>query len=96
MGWDWLANGKLLAAAEEAGFSIMVSADQNIWHQVSLAGRSAVVVTGSNHGATVRQHARGLCWKPATGRRRGLRSDSDPQAAPPPTALSAPRFLIDV
>lgn len=61
MGWDRLANGKLLAAAEEAGFSIMVSADQNIWHQIHHTGRKiTLVVIGSNHWETVRQHAQAV------------------------------------
>ena len=50
MGWDRVANGMLLTAAEEAGFSILLSADQNIWHQNRMAGRKiALVVLGTNH-----------------------------------------------
>jgi hypothetical protein len=30
MGWDRVANGMLLTAAEKAGFSILLAADQNI------------------------------------------------------------------
>jgi hypothetical protein len=30
MGWDTLTNGDLLAAAEAAGFDIMIIADRNI------------------------------------------------------------------
>jgi hypothetical protein len=50
MGWDRIANGLLLAAAEEGGFSILLSADQNIWDQTRMAGRKiALVVLGTNH-----------------------------------------------
>ena len=32
-GWDTLANGELLPAAEEAGFNILLTADQNLAYQ---------------------------------------------------------------
>jgi len=32
-GWDRLANGELLKAAEEAGFDLLLSTDKNIQHQ---------------------------------------------------------------
>jgi hypothetical protein len=55
MGWDRSENGRLLTAAEQAGFSIMVSADQNIWHQQRLAGRRiALVVLTTNHWETIK------------------------------------------
>lgn len=57
-----LENGELLKAAEEAGFDVMVTSDQNIRYQQNLQGRKlALVVLGSNiwpivreHGATIR------------------------------------------
>jgi hypothetical protein len=61
LGWERLANGRLLAAAEEAGFSILLSADQNIWHQNRMAGRKiALVIIGSNRWATVRERAQSI------------------------------------
>ena len=54
MGWDALANGVLLAAAEQAGFDIMVTSDQNIGHQQNLIGRRiALVVLTTNHWLTI-------------------------------------------
>ncbi len=59
MGWDRLANGLLLTAAEQAGFAILISADQNIWHQNRMAGRKiALVVLGTNHWDTIKREAR--------------------------------------
>jgi hypothetical protein len=55
MGWDKIANGKLLAAAEAAGFAIIVSADQSIWRQQNMAGRKiALIVTTTNHWDTIK------------------------------------------
>ena len=50
MGWpDQLENGKLLEVAEQSGFDVMVTSDQNIRYQQNLAGRKlALVVLGSN------------------------------------------------
>jgi hypothetical protein len=59
MGWpDQLENGELLTAAEESGFDVMVTADQNIRYQQNLKGRRvALVVLGSNNiWPIVRRH----------------------------------------
>ena len=50
MGWpDQLENGELLKVAEQSGFDVMVTSDQNIRYQQNLAGRKlALVVLGSN------------------------------------------------
>ena len=50
MGWpDQIENGELLTAAEQAGFDVMVTSDQNIRYQQNLTGRNlALVVLGSN------------------------------------------------
>jgi len=62
-GWNsQLENGELLKAGEEAGFDVMVTADQNIRYQQNLKGRKlSLVVLGSNiwpivqeHGVTIR------------------------------------------
>lgn len=39
MGWSELTNGDLLAAAEEAGFGILITTDQNLRYQQNLAQR---------------------------------------------------------
>jgi hypothetical protein len=56
-GWARITNGELLEAAEAAGFDLVVTADQNIVYQQSLAGRQlALVVLGSNIWPIVRNH----------------------------------------
>lgn len=58
MGWEAIANGRLLSAAESAGFAIMVTSDQNIAHQQNLSGRQiALVVLTTNHWLTVKSRA---------------------------------------
>jgi hypothetical protein len=59
MQWpDQLENGELLKLAEEAGFEVLVTSDQNIRYQQNLAGRKlALVVIGSNIWPVVRQHS---------------------------------------
>ena len=58
MGWEGLANGELLKAAEQDGFDLMVTADQNIQYQQNLAGRRiALVVLSTNFWPTIRANA---------------------------------------
>jgi hypothetical protein len=46
-GWDRLTNGDLLAAAEEAGFELFLTADKNLRYQQNLSGRKlSIVVLG--------------------------------------------------
>lgn len=42
-GWSTLANGELLAAAEDS-FDLMITTDQNLRYQQSLAGRSLSIL----------------------------------------------------
>lgn len=58
MQWpERLKNGELLNAAEQAGFDVMVTADQNIRYQQNLTDRKlALVALGSNIWRLVRQH----------------------------------------
>lgn len=58
MGWpDQLENGELLKIAEQSGFDVMVTSDQNIRYQQNLTGRQlALVVLGSNIWPVVRQY----------------------------------------
>ncbi len=44
LGWAELTNGKLLNVAEEAGFDVMVTVDQNIRYQQNLKGRKIALV----------------------------------------------------
>lgn len=43
-GWDRLTNGELLAAADEAGFNVLLTTDKNIRYQQNLAGRKIAIV----------------------------------------------------
>ena len=44
LNWGHLENGNLLRAAEEAGFEVIVTVDQNIPYQQSLTGRSLSLI----------------------------------------------------
>jgi hypothetical protein len=55
MGWAGLSNGDLLAAAEQAGFEVLVTGDKNIPHQLTLTkSKLAVVILGTTHWPTIR------------------------------------------
>lgn len=57
LGWDRLSNGELLAAAEAAGFELLLTADQGIRYQQNLAGRRiALVVLSLNSRTVLLQH----------------------------------------
>jgi hypothetical protein len=47
-GWDRLANGALLDAAEAAGFDLLVTADKNLHYQQNLTGRKIAIVVLRN------------------------------------------------
>ena len=56
-GWDTLQNGDLLAAAESAGFDLLLTTDKNMRYQQNLAGRKiAVVVLGQQQWPLLRPH----------------------------------------
>jgi hypothetical protein len=40
MGWDRLSNGDLLTAAEQAGFEVLLTTDQNIPHSTQFSGNA--------------------------------------------------------
>ena len=47
-GWDSLANGALLKAAEDAQFDLLLSTDKNIQYQQNLKGRKiAIIILGN-------------------------------------------------
>jgi hypothetical protein len=43
-GWEELANGELIDAAEQAGFEVMVTTDKNIRYQQNLTARRIALV----------------------------------------------------
>ena len=55
LGWQGLENGALLDAAEEAGFDLLLTCDQNVRYQQNLTGRKlALLILSSNHWPTLR------------------------------------------
>jgi hypothetical protein len=56
-GWDRLANGALLEAAEAAGFDLLVTADKNLHYQQNLTGRKiSIVVLGDAQWPVLRRY----------------------------------------
>ena len=56
--WATLKNGELLAAAEEAGFTVFVTTDTNLIHQQNLSTRRiAVVVLSTTSWPRIRASA---------------------------------------
>lgn len=43
-GWSTLQNGQLLAAAEEAGFDLLVTTDQHLRYQQAVTGRALAII----------------------------------------------------
>jgi len=43
-GWELLGNGELIRRAEEDGYEVIVTTDQNMRHQQNLAGRRLGIV----------------------------------------------------
>ena len=56
-GWDRLVNGELIAAAEAAGFEVLLTTDKNMRYQQNLKGRKiAFVVVGNQQWPTLRNY----------------------------------------
>jgi hypothetical protein len=56
-GWDRLTNGELIAAAEAAGFELLVTTDKNLRYQQNLKGRNiAFVVLGNQQWPVLRRY----------------------------------------
>ena len=54
-GWEELANGELIEAAELAGFEVLVTTDKNIRYQQNLTGRNiSLVVLGNSQWPMVK------------------------------------------
>ena len=47
-GWDTLSNGVLLDRAEEAGYEVLITTDQDIRHQQNMSNRRVAVVVLMN------------------------------------------------
>lgn len=73
-GWEELANGTLIEAAEQAGFEIIVTTDKNIQYQQNLSDRKiSLVILGNSQWPMVKlalnghycrrgcRHSRQLC-----------------------------------
>jgi hypothetical protein len=57
VGWDRLRNGKLLAAADEAGFDVILTGDKSIPDEHVIGGRKiGLVCMSTNSWTTVRDH----------------------------------------
>jgi hypothetical protein len=58
-GWDKLANGELLRAAEQAGFQVLLTTDKNMASQQNLKSRAiAIVVLGNSQWRIVQRYVR--------------------------------------
>jgi hypothetical protein len=58
-GWDTLANGEPLRVAEDAGFDVLVTTDNNLTYQQNLKGRKiAIVVISRNRWRLVQRMIR--------------------------------------
>ena len=44
LGWGELLNGKLISAAEDAGFDVMITADKQMQYQQNLTGRKIAIM----------------------------------------------------
>jgi hypothetical protein len=54
MHWQGMENAALLDAAEQAGFDLLLTCDQNVRYQQNFTGRKlAMVVLSSNHWPTI-------------------------------------------
>lgn len=60
MSWERLSNGALLKAAEEAGFELFLTTDQNLRYQQNLTERAIaiLVLTGSSKWLRVQSQAK--------------------------------------
>ena len=47
-GWDAVSNGELLDRAEEAGYEVLITTDQDIQHQQNMSNRRVAVVVLMN------------------------------------------------
>src|SRR5688572_29274421 len=56
-GWQTLENGSLIAAAEENGFEVIITTDQNLKYQQDLTNRSiSIVVLATTSWPRIREN----------------------------------------
>ena len=56
-GWGTLANGQLPTIAEQAGYELLITTDQNLRYQQNLQGRRlAILVLGTTSWPRIREH----------------------------------------
>ena len=61
LGWAVLENSQLLQAAEEAGYDLLVTTDQNLKYQQNLRGRKlAILVLLSTSWPRIRAHVQAI------------------------------------
>ena len=86
LGRPRLVNGDLLRAAEDAGFGVMVTADQSLEYQQNLKGRKlALVVLSTNHIGVLEKHPERLVAAVDAAREGGyefVRFDLPPKRKP--------------
>ena len=57
LGWSALKNGELIAAAEKAGYALLLTTDQNLKYQQNLAKRLiSIVVLQSTSWPRIQKH----------------------------------------
>jgi hypothetical protein len=57
MAWKGFSNGRLIDAAERAGFALFIVADKNLRHQQNLSARRiAILELWTNHRPTLEKH----------------------------------------
>jgi len=73
LGWADKKNGELLALAEEAGFDVLVTTDQNLLHQQNLCGRKlAVFILGRGNWPEIEPYAEKVAAEINSIKQRGL------------------------
>jgi hypothetical protein len=56
-GWSSFKNGALLSAAEEAGFELFITSDQELSYQQNLQGRKmALLILSTNNRDLIKRH----------------------------------------
>jgi hypothetical protein len=89
-GWSTLQNGALLAAAEQAGFDVFVTTDQNLKYQQQLTGRRmAILVLGSTSWPRIQRHSAAI-WHVIEQLTPGSYDDCAPGAPGAPAGDARP------
>ncbi len=70
LGWDGLKNGRLIAAAELAGFQVIVTADKNLRHQQNMAERHFASLFSAPTSGLSFEPVESSSWPPSSSSRR--------------------------